>query len=92
MNVPEYGRKEKDVKDFKFELSKWAPFQDRETSERVRRIRRDDICKHDNAARLSSWQDLQKPLIKGNSRLYRQQLTTEEIQYVEPKCRTSIRT
>jgi hypothetical protein len=40
-----------------------------------------------NAARLSSWKDLRKPLIKGNCRLYRQQLTTEEIQYVELECR-----
>jgi glucosamine-6-phosphate deaminase len=48
VNAPKYGRKEKDVTGFEFGLSKWAPFQDRETCERVRRIRREDICKHAN--------------------------------------------
>jgi hypothetical protein len=42
---------------------------------------------HSNAERLSSWQDLQKPLIKNNYHLYKQQLSTEEIRYIELQCR-----
>jgi hypothetical protein len=40
-----------------------------------------------NAERLSSWQDLQKPLIRDNHHLYKQQLGSEEIRYVELRCR-----
>jgi len=39
-----------------------------------------------NAERLSSWQDLGKPLIRDNFNLYRKQLTPEEIRYVELEC------
>jgi hypothetical protein len=47
---------------------------------------RKDIVQN-NAERLSSWQDLQKPLIKNNYNLYKQQLGSEEIRYVETQCR-----
>jgi len=36
------------MKDFKFGISKWAPFQDKEVCERVRNIKREDITKHAN--------------------------------------------
>ena len=39
-----------------------------------------------NAERLSSWQDLGKPLIRDNYNLYRKHLSTEEIRYVELEC------
>jgi hypothetical protein len=40
-----------------------------------------------NADRLTSWKDLQKPLIKNNSGLYKEKLSEPEIMYVESICK-----
>ena len=34
--------------DFKFGVSKWVPFRDKEICERIRNIKREDITKHPN--------------------------------------------
>ena len=36
------------MKNFQFGISKWAPFQDMEVCERVRKIKREEITRHDN--------------------------------------------
>ena len=40
----------------------------------------------ENASRLSSWTDLQKPIIKNNFNLYRKELSEAEIRFVEALC------
>ena len=36
------------MENFKYGMSKWAPFKDRKVCERVRNIKKEDITKHPN--------------------------------------------